>query len=59
MYILTYMFVFLCTASVGEGNDWISCASQIIMSSLPSHFHSHLSVDLWEALKVDMVHGPV
>ncbi|KAA8593329.1 hypothetical protein FQN60_009445 [Etheostoma spectabile] len=48
----------------GEGNDWISCAGQIKMSSLPAHFHSHLSADLWEALEADSVHlfvrdGPV
>lgn len=33
---------------------------QIKMSSPPAHFHSHLSADLWEALRADTVHlfGP-
>lgn len=33
---------------------------QIKMDSPPAHFHSHLSADLWEALRADTVHlfGP-
>lgn len=33
---------------------------QIKMSSPPAHFHSHLSADLWEALRADTMHlfGP-
>lgn len=50
--------VFACKqASVMTGS---AVRGQIKMSSLPAHFHSHLSADLWEALKADMVHrfGP-
>lgn len=28
---------------------------QIKMDSPPAHFHSHLSADLWEALRADAV----
>lgn len=41
MYI-KYTRVFACKQAI-----WISCMSQIKMSSLQAHFHSHLSADLF------------
>lgn len=51
--VLMYASVFACKQpSVMTGSAvW----GQIKMSSRPAHFHSHLSADLWKAMKADMV----
>lgn len=40
----------------------VLCLDQLVwviqMSSLPAHFLSHLSANLWEALRAHMVHPP-
>lgn len=51
--VLMYASVFACKQpSVMTGS---AVRGQIKMSSRPAHFHSHLSADLWKALKADMV----
>lgn len=51
-YVPTCLYVCMRAAMY---NAWISRAGQIKVSSLPAHFHSHLSADLQEALRADVV----
>lgn len=65
VFVSTCTWVSLCIASVfacfqASVMTGSALPGQIKMSSLSAHFHSHLSADLQEALKADMVHlfGP-
>lgn len=56
--VFMYASLFACKQhSVMTGS---AVRGQIKMDSPPAHFHSHLSADLWEALRADTVHlfGP-